>query len=187
MCQVPGPGVCPTLQAVVVTVHLPGDPGRETYTPTFVPFDMRFVPCAARTLCLAIRLSNMLAQALSAERSVSDGSTEENVDLIAAGLFRGAGPKHSDAPGFHLFNVIVHAATCASSTWLFRCVFAGEKLRRCVVKEGYTLAVDYGYYVRVTVVRSMLRWREATPAIFRRRPIPFGSTFPWGYLGKRQV
>lgn len=95
---------------------------------------MRFVPCAARTLCRAIRLSNVLAQTLSAERSVSDGSPEENVDLIAAELFRGAGPKYTDAPGFHLFNVIVHAATCSSSVWLFRRVFAGKKLRRRAIK-----------------------------------------------------
>ena len=75
----------------------------------------------------------MLAQALSAERSVSDGSPEENFDPIAMEIFRGPGLQYTDAPGFHLFNVLVHAATCASSTWLFRRVFAGEKLRRCVI------------------------------------------------------
>lgn len=85
----------------------------------------------------------MLAQSFSAERSASDGSPEENVDLIAADKFREAGPKYTDAPGFHLFNVIVHAATCSSSIWLFRRVFAGEKLRRCVVKGGCTLVVVY--------------------------------------------
>lgn len=85
----------------------------------------------------------MLAQALSAKKSVSDGSPGENADLIAEELFRGAGPNFTDAPGFHLFNIVVHAATCASSTWLFRCVFVGETfLRRHVVKEGCTLDVE---------------------------------------------
>lgn len=79
-----------------------------------------------RTLHHATRLSNILAQALSAERVVPDGVPEENDDLIKAEIFRGAGPKYTDAPGFHLFNVVVHAAACASSTWLFRCVFAGK-------------------------------------------------------------
>lgn len=74
----------------------------------------------------AIRLSNMLAQTFSAERTASDGTPEENTDGSAEELLRGAGPKYTDAPGFHLFNVVVHAATCASSTWLFRCVFAGK-------------------------------------------------------------
>lgn len=94
-----------------------------------MPSHMRFVPRAADTLCRAIRLNNMLAQALSAGRSASDGNPEENVDLMAAEIFRGAGPQYTDAPGFHLFNVILHGATCASSTWLFRLIFAGEKLR----------------------------------------------------------
>lgn len=37
-----------------------------------------------------------------------------------------AGPEHADAAGFHLVNVVVHAATCSASVWLFRAVFAGK-------------------------------------------------------------
>lgn len=39
---------------------------------------------------------------------------------------RGTGPEHADAAGFHLMNIVVHAATCSASVWLFRAVFAGK-------------------------------------------------------------
>lgn len=39
---------------------------------------------------------------------------------------RSTGPRHADAPGFHLFNVVVHAMTCSCTVWIFRAVFQGE-------------------------------------------------------------
>lgn len=53
------------------------------------------------------------------ERKVS--SLENKTRVV-----RGAGPELADATGFHLANVFIHAATCSSSIWLFRAVFAGE-------------------------------------------------------------
>lgn len=46
--------------------------------------------------------------------------------LNKARVVRGAGPELADATGFHLVNVLLHAATSSSSVWLFRAVFAGE-------------------------------------------------------------
>lgn len=89
---------------------------------------------------LLCRLSNIIAQKMSAEEedvvtaSGQQAATEDTAVTAAnvefptktADAVRGADPKHADAAGFHLFNVLVHAATCSSSVWVFRAVFPGE-------------------------------------------------------------
>lgn len=85
------------------------------------------------------RLSNIIAQKMSAEEqdivAASSQQATENSAIPAAeekiltkkvDVVRGAGPKHADATGFHLFNVVVHAASCSSSLWIFRAVFPGK-------------------------------------------------------------
>ena len=81
----------------------------------------------------------MIAQKTSVEKQdsviASSQQATENSAIPAAmeelqtkkvDVVRGAGPKHADATGFHLFNVVVHATTCSSSVWIFRAVFPGE-------------------------------------------------------------
>lgn len=67
----------------------------------------------------------MLAQMYSAGEEATASSAEGIADVEAKFSDR-VGSEHADAAGFHLVNVVVHAATCASTTWLFRGVFAGE-------------------------------------------------------------
>lgn len=88
----------------------------------------------------ARRLNNVVAQKISREERDSstasrDHTAKENgvsatkpkaSPLNQTYGVRGAGPELSDATGFHLVNVFVHAATCSSTVWLFRAVFAGE-------------------------------------------------------------
>ncbi|CAM9432105.1 unnamed protein product, partial [Hapterophycus canaliculatus] len=91
---------------------------------------------------LTYRLSNIAARRLSKKgqdntcaadseknhehHTNTTGTTE--VVTWKAHFARGTGPEHADAVGFHLFNVIVHAAACSSSVWLFRAIFAGKKI-----------------------------------------------------------
>lgn len=85
------------------------------------------------------RLSNIIAQKMSAGEddllTVSGHQTMEDSAVAGANedvptkkvdAVRRTGPKHADATGFHLFNVVVHAATCSSSVWMFRTIFPGE-------------------------------------------------------------
>eukprot|EP00752_Nemacystus_decipiens_P011698 g10381.t1 len=101
---------------------------------------------------LTFRLSNIFAQRIAAEEqdivtSSSQQSTEAGAVLAAniefptkkADAVRGAGPRHADATGFHLFNVIVHAATCSSSVWVFRAVFPGQELPAVVASLLFTV------------------------------------------------
>ncbi|CAM9836175.1 unnamed protein product [Ectocarpus sp. 12 AP-2014] len=83
---------------------------------------------------VTFKLNNFLAQKISREQqdntiTFSDQQrNDENVNSMTTAEFvekkedfaRGAGPERTDAAFFHLFNVIVHAATCSSSVWLFR-------------------------------------------------------------------
>ncbi len=85
------------------------------------------------------RLNNILAQLLSAggkgnTTAVSHQQAEEcgdsvvqqeTVPMVEMDVVRGAGPEYIDATGYHLVNVLVHAATCSCSLWVFRAVFAG--------------------------------------------------------------
>lgn len=56
-------------------------------------------------------------------------------------IVRETGPELADAIGFHLVNVFVHAATCSSSVWLFRAVFAGETHDTLTVGNVFSIQV----------------------------------------------
>ncbi|CAN0340036.1 unnamed protein product, partial [Ectocarpus sp. 12 AP-2014] len=89
---------------------------------------------------VTFKLNNFLAQKISREQQdntitfCDQQPNDENANSTTTAEFvektedfaRGAGPEHTDAAGFHLFNVIVHAATCSSSVWLFRTIFEGK-------------------------------------------------------------
>lgn len=84
------------------------------------------------------RLSNIAAQKMSTEQDIDTASSQqatenravptakEELSTNRVDAVRGTGPRHADATGFHLFNVIVHAATCSCSVWIFRAVFPGK-------------------------------------------------------------
>eukprot|EP00752_Nemacystus_decipiens_P009157 g8179.t1 len=93
---------------------------------------------------LSYRLSNVLAQRMFAEEQENKSGSRDQMtekDGVVVGparpkaspvnkthVVRGAGPELVDATGYHLVNVVVHAATCSSSVRLFRAVFAAEEL-----------------------------------------------------------
>jgi len=51
---------------------------------------------------------------------------QESAPMVEMDVIRGAGPEYIDATGYHVVNVLVHAATCSCSLWLFRALFAGK-------------------------------------------------------------
>ncbi|CAM9863325.1 unnamed protein product, partial [Pylaiella littoralis] len=102
---------------------------------------------------LTYRLSNILAHRLSAkehdnanaatsQQSKKNGvisTSQEEPRMQKLDVAGRAGPEHADAAGFHLVNVVVHAATCSASVWLFRAVFAGEELPTVVASLLFTV------------------------------------------------
>ncbi|CAM9089999.1 unnamed protein product, partial [Scytosiphon promiscuus] len=91
---------------------------------------------------LTYRLSNIVAQKLSEKEQGktsaaggqhplhhhTNGTETAEVLTKKKHAARGAGPERADATGFHLFDVLVHAASCSSSVWLFRAIFAGKNI-----------------------------------------------------------